>query len=142
MAILGGGQSGFGSGGSFTGASLALEVIGNHVFGVSGPVAVSNTAVPLLEHTTGNHYIVATWIGNYNQDVSESLPSEDYRFTISLNGTRIASIDTSDAQGSARNTLLDIIIPPYTVLKVEARNYSGSGTEDVGVVLIGRLYRD
>ena len=140
MAILGG--AGNPVGGSFTGASLALDVIGDHIYGFSGPVAVSNTAVTLIEHTTGNHYIVGTWIGNYNQDVSETLPTEDYRFAISLNGTRIASCESSDAQGAARNTLLDIIIPPYTVVKIEARNYSGSGTEDVGCVLTGRLYRE
>jgi len=120
---------------------LNLNVIGNHLYGCSGAVGVSDSTVTLIEGTTGNYYTVATWIGNYNQAVSESLASEDYRFALTLNGLRVASCEGSDAQGAARNTLLDIIIPPYTNVKIEARNYSGSGTEDVGAVLIGRIYK-
>jgi hypothetical protein len=118
-----------------------LNVIGNHLYGCSGAVSVSNTAVTLIEDTTGNYYTIASWIGNYNQDVSESLASEDYRFALELNGVRVASCESSDAQGSARNTLLDIMIPPFTHVKIEGRNYSGSGSEDVGAVLIGRIYK-
>jgi len=120
---------------------LSLNVIGDHLYGFSGAVAVSNSAITLIEDTTGNYYTVATWIGNYNQAASESVASEDYRFVLTFNGLRIASCEGSDAQGAARNTLLDIVIPPFTNVKIVARNYSGSGTEDVGAVLVGRIYK-
>ena len=128
-----------GSNATYTGSQLGLTVVGEDAYAYSGPVAVADTSVTLLQFTTGKFYINANWIGNYNQNVSETLASEDYRFTIALNGTRIASCESSDAQGSARNTVLNIIIPPLTEVKVEARNYSGSGTEDVGAVIVGKV---
>jgi len=125
---------------SYLGPQLGLTIVGQDAYAYSGPVAVADTATTLLEFTTGKYYIVGNWIGNYNQDVSESLASEDYRFTLSLNGTRIASCESSDAQGATRNTILNIIIPPHTLVKVEGRNYSGSGTEDVGAVITGKVF--
>ena len=54
----GGGQAGFGSGGSFTGPAEALEVIGDHAYAYSGMFPGSNTSQQAFNFTTGNYYFV------------------------------------------------------------------------------------
>ena len=144
MALDGGGSGGgpIGSSNSFTGASQSLDLVGDHIFGYSGAVAVGNTEVVLLEFTTGNYYSVCQWFGNYNQAIDQALPTEDFRFILHLNESRIAAQEVSDAQGSSfAFPGQNIIIPSYTILKVTCRNYSGAGTEDMGIVIAGRIYR-
>ena len=137
----GAGGAGNPTGGSFTGPALALEIIGDFIYGFSGSVAVSSTETNLLNHRTGNYYVVGNWFAHFNQASADPVATEDFRFVIYLNETQIAAIETSDSQGSSRNTVQDIIIPPYTILRISARNYEGNVTEPVGAVLTGRIYR-
>ena len=138
MAILGG--AGNPVGGSFTGGSQSLELLGNHIYGYSGPVSVGNSETTMIDFTTGNYYSVCQWFGNYNQATTEAVATEDFRFILSLNGSRIATQE-KEASKPTSDTEQDIIIPAYTVLKVTCRNYSGSVTEDMGFVITGRIYR-
>jgi len=143
MGLDGGGGGGgiLGVGNSFTGPALALEIQGNHIFGYSGVVNCGNSELDLLNFTTGNYYTVGTWFAHFNQLTTDPVATEDFRFVLYLNESQIATIETSDSQGSSRNTLRDIIISPYTNLRITARNYTGAQTEPVGVVVTGRIYR-
>ena len=54
----GGGQSGFGSGGSFTGPAEALEIIGNHAYAYSGTFEATTAEQTALDFTSGNYLFV------------------------------------------------------------------------------------
>ena len=125
---------------TFLGPNLGLSVIGEHAYAYSGVVSVDNSETEMLNFQSENNYIVGGWFAHFNQLTGDPLASEDFRFILYLNGLQIAAIETNDSQGSSRNSIQDIIIPPNTNVKVTGRNYTGSVTEPCGVVITGRVY--
>jgi len=109
-----------------------------HCYGYSGVVNCADSEINLIQFDTNSEYIVGTWFAHFNQPSADGLASEDFRFILYMNDIQIAAIETSDSQGSSRNTIRDIIIPPFTTVKITARNYTGSTTEPVGVVFTGQ----
>jgi len=60
MAPIGGGPPIGSTGGAFTGAAQALEIIGDHVYAFTGSSAASESEQTLLEFTSPSSYVVAT----------------------------------------------------------------------------------
>ena len=131
----GGGQSGFGSGGSFTGPAEALEIIGNHAYAYSGiqTIASAGTFQTLLDFTTGNYLFVGTisWCG-------DSASSSDFYVNIKLNGTLIWNSAYLDSKAAMSDQPLPLIIPAYTEFE---GSLTSDSTEDVGLMMAGRIYR-
>ena len=125
---------------TFLGPQLGLSVIGEHAYAYSGVVSVDNSETEMLNFQSENNYIVGGWFAHFNQLTGDPLASEDFRFILYLNGLQIAAIETNDSQGSSRNSIQDIIIPPNTNVKVTGRNYTGSVTEPCGVVITGKIH--
>ena len=125
---------------TFLGTGKHLSIAGSHAFAYSGVVSVDNSETEMLNFQSENNYIVGGWFAHFNQLTGDPLASEDFRFILYLNGLQIAAIETNDSQGSSRNSIQDIIIPPNTNVKVTGRNYTGSVTEPCGVVITGRVY--
>ena len=139
MAIIGG--AGNPVGGSFTGPASAFEVIGEHVYALTGSIDADNNVTNLFEATTGNYYTVAKI-----QPLHFSTGSSDNAtFQIYLNGVEVITtlVDgyPASAAGSPFNEI-NIIIPAYTVVKVDGYNRSSSSTIGLGFVLTGRRYRE
>jgi len=117
-----------------------IRYIGNYAYAYSGVVNVSNTEIDLLNFTSGSGFIVGEWFAHFNQLTGDGIATEDFRFILYLNSLQIAMMETSDSQGSSRNTIRNIIIPPFTSVTITARNYTGNLTEPIGAVLTGRVY--
>ena len=147
MAIIGG--AGNPVGGSFTGPSTAIEVVGDetgeHKFGYaySGKMLVNTTPQLALSFTTGNYVFVGRIQGN--GPVSEVNP-ENGRITvwrIEFNNSVIGYIkaDTTDDFEGTTPGYVKVIIPPYTKVEVYADSNTTSSDFYNSTVMIGRLYR-
>jgi len=141
----GGGQAGFGSGGSFTGPAEALEVIGDHAYAYSGMFPGSNTSQQAFNFTTGNYYFVGDVQVNmaYEYDASGTPSALATQLRISLNDNNIAQLIAgligSDSQVSVSQP---IIIPPYTEVVVDIVGDANEAARLMGASMTGRIYRD
>jgi len=145
MALLGGGVGGAGNplGGSFTGPASAFEVIGKHVYVLTGSIDADNNVTNLFEATTGNYYTVAKL-----QPLHFSTGSSDNAtFQIYMNGTEVITTLIDGYAAAATSAAvspfneINFIIPTYTVLKVDGYNRSSGSTIGLGFVLTGRRYK-
>ena len=76
MAIIGGaGQT---IGGTFTGPSEALEIIGDHAYAYSGSISIPQAETTMLEFTTGNHYVVGAFQFQLLQDSANDIFNKVY----------------------------------------------------------------
>jgi len=138
----GGGQAGFGSGGSFTGPNEAIELIGDHCYAYSGPLGADGTGQTALLFTTGNYYVVGTI--QFNAFVNPTTPpsGDEGTCTIIMNGSTIlilkADATSTDQDASQQQ---GIVIPAYTQMQIDIES-DGSDTNMKGSVSItGRIYR-
>jgi len=140
MAILGGAGNVAGSNPAGTGATL--NYIGEHCYGHSGLVGVTNAAqFTLLEFTTGGFYIVGT-----NQFLYASNSNNAMKYRIYMNDEIIAmygvtmSGDYSQNETGPEQDLVHLIIPPHTKVKMTAENETSSSSIDQCAVFQGRIY--
>ena len=135
----GAGGAGNPTGGSFTGPAEALEIIGDHAYGVSGLVsagAVQGTPDTLLSFTTGNYYFVGIIQFYYATDSG----SDDYVYSVKLNGNTVIRYLVAGATTTYWHDN-QIIIPPYTEVICDATNVSASTALDQAALMTGRIYR-
>jgi len=132
-------------GGSFTGPALALEIIGNHIFGYSGQIAASTTGQDVISFTTGNYYSVVTV--EFSGYMSPGDPSNGTsgNAMISLSGTIVGELRTAmdiSVSGNPTNADCQIIIPAYTVFKVNVDAGENSASKLTTISVTGRIYRE
>jgi len=146
MGLDGGGGGGggiLGVGNSFTGPATALEIIGDHAYGYSGPVAASGSELTMLSFRSGSYYFV----GRINFDGNLTLDSPQTGVTASVclvyfNDALVANMKTETTQEDAPSSnSTDIIIPPYTEVKITVIADEVSATKLATVRLNGRIYR-
>jgi len=145
MGLDGGGAGGggiLGVSNSFTGPAEALEIIGNHAYAYSGEILVNNNTVTMFEFTSGNYYFFGTF--TYGVDQNGSLyGSKLIGFTVEMNGSKIMQLVT---QTTTTMTMLDfdnnynILIPPYTSVKVESETTNTTDVPTYGM-FVGEIYR-
>ena len=140
----GGGQSGFGSGGSFTGPAEALEIIGNHAYAYSGLISASTTTKTYLNFTSGNYYFVGQFQFNSPLEEDDPQPGVEAVCKISFNSVGIAIIraggDFADNADSVVNQ--ELIIPPYTEMNVVVDCHNTDAARLGSCTLVGRIFRD
>jgi len=136
----GGGQAGFGSGGSFTGPAEALELIGNHGYAYSGQIDLASTEKTLLSFTSGNYYFVGNWQMLY--DWTGFSAGESLGFTIKLNEVTIVRVELPKSTAEIDSVMREVplIIPAYT--EVEILGDTDAGNIYVSGMLTGRIYRE
>ena len=144
MALLGGGVGGAGNpvGGSFTGPAEALEIIGDHAYAFASVTGTSTSELTRLDFTSGNYYFVGRVTLNGSADTSSVLNGNVTVFVLSFNGTEVmrTKVDTiaNDMPTSVYN---DIIIPPYTEVKLTSISDDDDATRKTSCSLTGRIYR-
>jgi len=137
MAIIGG--AGNPVGGSFTGAAEALEVIGNHAYAFANAPS-SDTAVTLLNFTSGNYYFVGELEFNPEVDFATRAVGAGVAVCqIKMNDTLVGLICSE--QSDFFRSSMRLIIPAYTEVTVEVICAQSVSTEIVTVGLTGRIYR-
>jgi len=126
-------------GGSFTGPSEALEIIGNHGYAYSGSLPVNNNFTELISYTSGNYYADLNFVPFFG---IESESNDEYLWRVRLNGQVVYQIMVENQVSTANwFGVVGLIIPSYTEVRVEAKNASDSTANNVGALLTGRIYR-
>ena len=144
MAIDGGGGGGglLGVSNSFTGPAEALEVIGDHAYAFSGVTGATNAQVDRLSFTSGNYYFVGRLTCNGSVDVTGLGNGNVTGWIVSFNGAEVARILTDTAAAYIFNVAYNnIIIPPYTEVKVASISDGNDATRQTSCSLTGRIYR-
>tara|TARA_Y100000310_G_C19991256_1_gene494227 strand:+ start:40 stop:474 length:435 start_codon:yes stop_codon:yes gene_type:complete len=144
MAILGGGPGGGGPVGfanSFTGASSALEYMGEHAYAQSGPFAKDTNEHTMIEYQQGSRYFVGTISFHGTTDMSNPSNGNISAFNVSFNDASIFLVKTdSSDENSPHSLTTPIIIPPYTEVKITGQDYSGGDAGDTSITMTGRIY--
>ncbi len=126
--------------GTFLAPNKGMTIVGNHAYGYSGAVPVSNSETTLIDHMTGDNYFVGRWTGHFNQASNASVETEDYRFVLYLNGMQVMELVASDSSSQNRNNYRNLIIPPNTNVKITCQNYEGSTSNDMGATITGQIH--
>ncbi len=137
-----GGAGGAGNpvGGGFTGAAEALEIIGNHAYALSGMFESSTTEQTMLDFTSGNYYAV----GRMDVYAPVASPADGGTSTFQLfyNGVNVLRVKVdSNANDAPAQGNFELIIPPYTEVRLVVDCLENSATELVSASFSGRIYR-
>ena len=113
-----------------------IRYIGEYCYAFSGFVGVNNVETTLLEFTSGAGLIVADIQCNLIADTAD-----DQKYVIYLNDIEIMGYLTLGAQQSTdSNNVMQILIPPFSILKVTGINATDTSTNNNAVTLVGRVY--
>ena len=138
----GGGQSGFGSGGSFTGPAEALELVGDHAYAYCGLEAAATTSDTRFSFTTGNYYFVGRLTCNASADPTGTDNGNITVWTMNMNGTAVTRIKVeSNTESNPMGRYNDIIIPAYTDVTVVSQSNGDSPGRMTSALFTGRIYR-
>ena len=118
-----------------------IRYIGQHCYAYSGEVSATTTAQTVLDFVTGSGYIVGKFNtqGGIMFSTTGGLTSA---FQISFND-QVVSLTQHDNQtdhASGALGLIDIIIPPFTHVKVEVDSDDTNANVFTTVLLTGRVY--
>jgi hypothetical protein len=132
MALIGGGGAGNVAGGNPSGTGTGLTYIGDHAYAYSGLIVADIANKVLLNFSTANNYIIATFSPIYATDAGDNA-----EFDIELNGEYIYVSFVAAATTASINDDVNIIIPPYSKIRV-----LGSVNNDrvLGAIITGRVY--
>ena len=135
MAPIGGGPP-VGSWAGASGTGNTLNYIGDHAYGYSGNIDITENETIFIKHHTGNEYIVAT----VTMD-SKNTSGIDMVCDIKINGETVLTTRVGDAYQPFPNWSKEstIIIPAFSDFQMSGQLVS-SGTVDYNVKVIGRVY--
>ena len=139
MPIIGGGGAGNVAGGANpTGPGNTLNYIGNHAYANSGTYEATTSSQTVLEFTTGNNYIVGTL--QLNSAIQFSYVSlRQTAAKISYDSQTVALI-VGSAEDAPVSQATDILIPPFTNVKIEVISAVDVSDNFVTVSIVGMVY--
>jgi len=133
----GGGQAGFGSGGSFTGAQSAFETLGNHVYAMNnGESGAQNVETTIFEGTSGNYYSKGTL-----RFALDHISGDNLEVALYFNNVQVWGEQSVSGYEAFTNWPLHIIIPAYTAVKMTVTNTASGTGRRVFINYAGRIYR-
>ena len=140
----GGGQSGFGSGGSFTGPAEALEIIGDFAYAYSGKMSTNTSVQTALSFTTGNYVFVGRiqCTGPVSEVTAQNGRISTWRMELNTAVIGYIKADTTDDFEGTTPSYVEVIIPPYTVVDVYVDSNSTDSDFYNSVMMAGRIYRE
>ena len=141
MALIGGGGSPNVSGGANpAGTGSSINYIGKHAYANSGTFEATTSAQTVLQFTTASGYIVGTLqLNSAIQFSNVSVRQSAAR--ISFDGQIVAILSAGDANEDAPlSQATEILLPPYTNVKVEVISSSGDSDNFVTVGIVGEVY--
>jgi len=121
---------------------LNLNVIGNQAYAYSGQISSSSSQVTHLEFTSGNFTFVGRLRCNGAVDIADTGTGRLTIFILTFNDSVISLLKTETVEEDMPNSLYnDIIIPPYTNVKVTAISDAGSDARKTTALITGEIYR-
>jgi|TARA_R110001592_G_C13129168_1_gene746447 hypothetical protein len=133
--MLGGGNPVGGANPSGTGS--VLNFVGEHAYLYTGFSQVNNVRTTIAKFSTGNLYIVGTFQPQMDTDTA----TDNYRYRLLINGEVIISVQTTSATDYSPYEDVEILIPPNSEMEITAENETDNTANDVGAIVIGRVYR-
>jgi hypothetical protein len=98
---------------------------------------VNNVRTTIAKFSTGNLYIVGTFQPQMDTDTA----TDNYRYRLLINGEVIISVQTTSATDYSPCEDVEILIPPNSEMEITAENETDNTANDVGAIVIGRVYR-
>ena len=136
MALVGGGGAPNVAGSNPAGTSTSLNYVGKHAYAYSGDVSVSGSLTTMLEFTTAEQYVV----GHYQiHGLFAQIGANQLRLNITVNGESITDSYWDSAQDNLNPFENLILLPPYSRIKFEASQASGSD-RTMQITLMGEVY--
>ena len=116
---------------------LGLRYVGNWVYATSGVVAIAGSEVSALEGTTGTGIIVGDI-----QFFTDQTAGDNYNFRIYYNGVAVVQALLAATHDSAPYGYypINVVIPPFTNIKVALSNTSQGVARNWTILLAGRVY--
>ena len=137
MPLIGGGGAPNVSGSNPAGTGSTLNYIGDHVYGISGVVLVTNTETTLMEFTTsGDAYILAQI-----QVLNGSGNNDDIRYKVYLNNEIVGSWYYTTASNIPEpSNPYALIIPAGSKVKITGENTQASTGREHTATITGEMY--
>jgi len=124
---------------SVVATGLGIRYIGKDpgfVYAYSGYISVNNTEKTMLEFTTGSGIIRAKVQFNMVDNDADA-----YRYIIYFNDQRIQAWVNKGAVNDVHpDSYIELIIPPFTIMKCTADNVDNTNERTQVVSLTGRVY--
>ena len=134
MALVGGGGAGNVAGSNPAGVGTSFNTIGDHGYAYSGNIDIDNNVTTMLDFSTGNYYVIATYQPGYVQKTGD-----DYDFQLTFDDQAICGIH-QEVLHQTPLTPIQLLIPPYTRVVVTGQNTTDTSTNGVFVNIVGRVY--
>ena len=119
------------------GAGLELNYVGKHVYAYSGEITFQNAGTDALVFTTGNNPMVLNMMVMTNDT-----DADDFVYNLTLNEVSIAKARFT-AIGMSSLTLpiqlLNIVVPPYTNVKLKFKNQTDDTAHTAYGILTGKV---
>jgi len=114
-----------------------INYIGNHAYAYSGSVAVNNNETTMLEFRIGGQYIISKIQFNYIEPDSDNI---QYKVYINDQVVQAFQSDANNLSHLFPDSVLHILVGPYSSIKMTAENVTGSSTRPQIVSFLGRVY--
>ena len=141
MAIIGG--AGNPVGGSFTGPAEALEVVGTRTetfgYAYSGTFEATTSEQTALDFTSGNYLFVGQLQVNAFLQLN-NVTIRQVGANVTFNGVTVALLQ-APLEDAVSSITQDLIIPPYTEVKVTVISATGDSDNFATVGLTGKIFR-
>jgi hypothetical protein len=123
-------------GGTFGGSS-SFQTIGDRIYGLNQGVDTGNQNVEttMFQSDTGSYYTVAKFRFSIN-----SSSSDDIQMKIYFNNIVIFAEYATSGTVESDMFPIDLIIPPFTQVKMTAENKASSTGREIFTVITGRMY--
>jgi len=133
--MLGGGNP-VGGGSNPAGIGKSLNYIGNHAYAYSGAVNVDQTGsfITLLQFNTSNQYIVGNVILGRND-----FTSDDIVLYIEFDDQIVGAFGSTSYTDAADQDI-ELVIPPFTKVRIAARNLSQDVDRECYAMITGEVY--
>jgi len=122
--------------GTFTGTGSSVSWINDRIYGYSGIIGVTDTEADLIKFQSGKGYIKAKVQFNYPTSDGDNFI---YRIYFNNQVVQAYVIDHSALYGY-QNSVIHLIIPPLTEVKLTADNQGSSSARSQCVSITGRIY--
>ena len=122
----------------FAGTGQSIGYVGDYAYAYSGPRAVNDSTVGVLEFQTGSGILLMQ-----TQFYCEEELGDDYRLTMRLNDDELFTFQVSTTGlniGTNGQGPFYHIIPPFTKVSLEAKNVTDDSTHNWSATVIGRVY--
>ena len=123
------------------GIGTSLNYIGNHCYATSGEFECKTSDQTLLSFSTGNSYIVATFVMNAPIRFADITDGFVRGFKLNFNSETVLAVKADSSQEDMPAYIeVKVLIPPYTKVELICRDSTDNAAYLGTANLTGRVY--